>query len=89
MANLPKYRIPIDKKFFQAAFKDVDLSQNEVADRLGIDRGAMSLLMSGRRKMKIEEAATLAQVLGVPIEKVILRSGATRPVITEKSRTRK
>lgn len=81
MANLPKYVFQIDKAFFVKAFDNAGLSQNEVATRLKIDKGAMSLLLSGRRKMKIEEAMALAQMLDMTIDKIIAKSGATRPTV--------
>lgn len=89
MANLPSYRIPIDKKFFQSAFADAGLSQNAVADRLGIDKGSMSLMMAGKRKMTLAEAAAIAGVIESTIDRVLAKSGAMRPVIQETKRTKK
>jgi len=89
VANLPKYLIAIDKKFFQSAFADAGLSQNDVAARLALDKSSMSLLRSGKRKMTLAEAAAIAGVIDSPIDKVLVKSGAMRPVIQETKRTRK
>jgi hypothetical protein len=89
VANLPKYRIPIDKKFFQSAFADAGLSQNDVAARLSLDKSSMSLMVSGKRKMTLAEASTLAAIIGVTIDKVPAKSGAMRPVIRDTKRPRK
>ncbi len=76
LANLPKHTIPIDKKFFTKAFADAGLSQNKVAAELGLDRGAMSLLINGKRRMKTEEVMQLSTLLNLPVEKVIAKSGS-------------
>ena len=78
MANLPKHTIPIDKKFFTTAFEKKGMSQNEVAEKLGIDKSAMSLMLSGKRKMTVAEAMQLAQMLDKSIETILIRSGGLR-----------
>jgi transcriptional regulator with XRE-family HTH domain len=79
MANLPKETFLIDTDFFQSAIAASGRSQNEVADFLGIDKGAMSLLLNGKREMKIREAVTLSKLLGLTLDQVIVRSGALSP----------
>ena len=79
MANLPKETFLIDTDFFQSAIVASGRSQNEVADFLGIDKGAMSLLLNGKREMKIREAVTLSKLLSLTLDQVIMRSGALAP----------
>jgi transcriptional regulator with XRE-family HTH domain len=81
VANLPKYLIAIDKKFFQSAFADAGLSQNDVAARLALDKSSMSLMMSGKRKMTLAEAAAIAGIIDSTIDKVLAKSGAMKPVM--------
>lgn len=75
VANLPKYTIPIDADFFRLAMKAEGISQNELAKLLGIDKGAMSLVFSGKRHLSLKEAYTIANRLKLDLKVVIKRSG--------------
>jgi ribosome-binding protein aMBF1 (putative translation factor) len=88
VANLPKHRIDIDKKYFTDAFANAGVSQNDVAARLGIDKSSMSLVMHGRRKMTLAEASGIASIIGATLDKVVDKSGALRSVIPDAKRRR-
>jgi len=75
MANLPKYTIPIDSEFFRLALKAAGISQNELAKALGIDKGAMSLVFSGKRHLSLKEAHILANRLNLDLSVIVKRSG--------------
>ena len=56
-----------------------DLTQSEVADRIGMDYSSMSRAMRGHRHWKLQELHRIAEVLGVTIctlfeEELTLRS---------------
>jgi transcriptional regulator with XRE-family HTH domain len=55
------------------ARKNANLTQNQIASRLGISEGYYSYIESGERqkKMDITFAVKLAEVLGIPIQTVI------------------
>lgn len=69
----------IDKRWFQHRFQDRDLTQRDVAATLQLDPSAVSLMLKGDRKMQIDEAARLAELLGVPVDEVMSRAGIEPP----------
>ena len=69
----------MDKRWFQDRVKDADISQSKLARMLGIDRSAMSLTFSGRRKMRLEEAARIAEILALDVQEVLGRAGVRLP----------
>lgn len=75
MSNLPKYTIPIDVDYFRLAMKVAGKTQNSLAKSLGIDKGAMSLVFSGKRHLSLKEAHMLALLLDLDVADVIKRSG--------------
>lgn len=69
----------IEKRWFQDRIRDAGLSQARLAQMLGIDRAAMSLTLSGKRKMQLEEAARIAEILAVDVDDVLGRAGIRLP----------
>lgn len=67
--------MPINTAWFKARIADKRLSQRGLARLLGIDHGALSLTLRGKREMKMHEAAEIARLLGVPAEDVIENAG--------------
>jgi transcriptional regulator with XRE-family HTH domain len=65
----------VDKRWFQDRVRDADISQSKLAQMLGIDRSAMSLTFNGKRKMQLEEAARIAEILGLDVKEVLARAG--------------
>lgn len=76
MPAKPVTRVPIDTQWFTNAMAAVKLSQNEVAARMGMDRGAFSKTMRGLRRIQVAEIKPLAFVLQQTEEEVYRRSGA-------------
>lgn len=60
----------IDNDWFkdQLAFKR--MSQRKLASLMGLDPGAVSLMLRGKRKMSAKEVAEIARLLGVSVEAV-------------------
>ena len=73
--SLPDKPAPMDRRWFRQAFERVGLSQNEVAARIGMDRGAFSRTMRGLRRIQVAEMKQLASVLGVTEEDVLRHAG--------------
>lgn len=78
----------VNTEWFRAKLTERHLSQRGLAKLMGLDSSAVSLMLRGRREMKLNEAATLAALIGVPAEEVLanlgvnLRSeGASVPVV--------
>lgn len=65
----------VDKKWFVDRLKDVGLSQRQAAFKIGIDPAAMSLVLSGGRKMKLEEVRDFSRILKVDADEVMIRAG--------------
>lgn len=65
----------INTQWFKDRIADKRLSQRGLARLLGIDHGALSLTLRGKREMKMVEAAEIARLLGVPAEDVMENAG--------------
>lgn len=66
----------IDTRWFQDRLADKRLSQRQLAARLQLDPAAVSLMLRGRRKMSVAEAAEIASYLGVEVDEVLRHAGA-------------
>lgn len=67
--------MPVNTKLFRDRLAEREMSQRELARRMGLDSAAVSLMLRGRREMKIAEAATIARLLGVPAQEVMTNAG--------------
>ena len=65
----------VNKTYFTDLFKDRKMSQREVARRIGVWAGGLSLTMDSKRLMKMDEAVRLARVLNVPLAEVMANAG--------------
>lgn len=65
----------IDKKWFVDSLKRRNRSVRGLARHLDVNVSAMSRMLSGERRMKIEEANLIASFLGVPVEEVLRHAG--------------
>lgn len=66
---------PVDTAWFKARLTDKGYSQRGLAKMLDIDHSALSLMFSGKRKMSVQEAGSVASLLDVPIGEVLKRAG--------------
>lgn len=67
-----------DTRWFQDAIRAKGYSQRGFAKLIPIDHAALSLMLHGKRKMSVHEAAEIANLLGKPVEEILNRIGATR-----------
>ena len=65
----------VDTKWFRDRLADQRLSQRGLARQLGLDSAAVSLMLRGKREMKIAEAAAIARLIGVPADEVMRHAG--------------
>lgn len=65
----------VDTDWFRARLADRQMSQRGLARALGLDAAAVSLMLRGKREMKITEAVELARLLGVPADDVMQAAG--------------
>ncbi|AXE37146.1 helix-turn-helix domain-containing protein [Chromobacterium phragmitis] len=69
----------IDKPWFRQQFDSANISQNQVAQELGIPRSAMTKLLTGKRALKASEAVQLAEIIDAPLPEVLTRFGILPP----------
>lgn len=65
----------VDKIWFQDRIRDRKLSQRRLAFLMDMDPAAMSLMLSGRRRMSTEETNIMARHLGVSVQEVMEHAG--------------
>lgn len=69
----------IDTQWFTDRLAARKMSGRQLAKLMGIDSSAVSLMLRGKRKMSLDEAAQLAVLLNVPHREVLERSGVELP----------
>lgn len=67
--------MPIDTAWFTDRLAQRRLSQRGLAKLMGLDPAAVSLMLRGKRKIILEEAAQLAVLLDVSVTEVLERAG--------------
>ena len=65
---------PLNKKAVQHWFIDHDLTQNELADNLGISHGYFSKLMNGNRSISISTLFSLAEEMQADVSDLIVEA---------------
>lgn len=65
----------IDSLWFSERLKDRELSQRGLARLMGMDSGAVSLMLRGKRKMTLEEASQIAVLLDSTTQDVLVAAG--------------
>lgn len=65
----------MNTKWFRDQLDRIELSQRGLAKLLGIDAAAVSYMLRGKRKMTLQEANRLAQILGVAASEVMRQAG--------------
>ena len=63
-----------DKHWFLSVLKDKKSSMRKLADFMELDVSAVSRIFDGKRQLKTEEAAKIAQFIGVSIAEVMERT---------------
>jgi transcriptional regulator with XRE-family HTH domain len=65
----------IDRSWFDDTLRRRRISQNELARRIDMHTSALSLVLSGDRRLKLSEAVEIARELGVTIHALIAAFG--------------
>ncbi|MBA8904892.1 helix-turn-helix domain-containing protein [Aminobacter ciceronei] len=66
---------PIDKDWFFQQLEKNNRSVRGLARHLEIDPSAVSRMLAGKRRMKMEEATLIARFLGAPVSEVLSHAG--------------
>lgn len=67
--------MPVDKRFFESLMASKKLSMRSLAAKMGMSHSQLSLTFSDQRRMQLDEAAQLAEILGVPLHRVAEAAG--------------
>lgn len=70
----------VNKRYFSDLMKDRKLSLREVARRMEVWPAALSRSLDDKRKMQMEEAVSLARILGVPLSEVLINAGIEQAI---------
>lgn len=65
----------IDDKWFKAQQRKAGVTAEDIANRMGRSRSAVSHIYMGRQPMSLEWAKVFAEVLGQPLDEVLRRAG--------------
>lgn len=65
----------MNTKWFRDRLRGIELSQRGLAKLLDIDAAAVSYMLRGKRKMTLQEANRISQILGVPASEVMRQAG--------------
>ena len=66
---------PIDTQWFKGLLADRQISQRQLAFKMGMDPASMSLMLRGRRKMNLHDAELMARQLNVRVDEVLFHAG--------------
>lgn len=77
----------INKKYFTDLMAERELSLRRLAVMMGLNHSQLSLILSGKRKLQINEASQLSQIFGQPIHAIIEQAGVKiQPVGARRAR---
>lgn len=65
----------INQEWFKERLRQLKISQRQLAKKMGLDPASMSYMLSGKRRMSMEEAKTIAGHLLVPVTEVMRQAG--------------
>lgn len=65
----------VDKEWFFEQLRDKKQSLRDMARHMELDPSAVSRMLSGQRKMQMEEAGAIARFLGAPVAEVLKHAG--------------
>lgn len=65
----------VNRRFFYDLIADKELSLRQLAARMGMSHSQLSLTFSGMRRMQLNEACKLADILGVTLQRVATEAG--------------
>lgn len=70
-----RWRMQIDRDWFLKKLDEKDKSVRGLARHLDIDASAVSRMLSGQRRMKMEEAGKIALFIGATVKEVLSHAG--------------
>ncbi len=71
--------IPIANQIRRLRFEHGEMTQAELAERIGMTRQTVAAIEAGKYSPSLEAAFRIAQVFGAPLDQVFQWLGETRP----------
>jgi hypothetical protein len=68
----------VDRRFFETLMASKKMSMRALAARMGMTHSQLSLTFSGQRRMQLDEASMLAEILGAPLHRIAEAAGVAR-----------
>lgn len=68
----------VDRRFFETLMASKKLSMRALAAKMDKTHSQLSLIFSGQRRMQLDEANQLSEILGVPLHRVAEAAGVAR-----------
>lgn len=68
----------VDRRFFESIMSAKKLSMRGLAAKMDKTHTQLSLVFSGQRRMQLDEAAQMAEILGVPLHRIAEAVGVGR-----------
>lgn len=68
----------VDRKFFDELLASRNLSLRTLGPKMGRTHSQLSLILSGQRRMQLEEAVRLAEIFNVPLARIAEAAGYGR-----------
>lgn len=65
----------VDRRFFESIMTAKKLSMRALAAKMDKTHSQLSLVFSGQRRMQLDEAAVMAEILGVPLHRIAEAAG--------------
>lgn len=65
----------VNKVWFQDKLKDLGISQRRLAKKIDLDPAAVSYMLAGTRRITMDEAKKIAEVMLVPVTEVMRQAG--------------
>lgn len=66
----------VDKRFFETVMASKKLSMRALAAKMDRTHSQLSLMFSGQRRMQLDEAIKLSELLGIPLQRIAEAAGA-------------
>lgn len=66
---------PIDTQWFKGMLADRKISQRQLAFKMGMDPASMSLMLRGKRQLRLSEAEQMAQIVDLRVDEILYRAG--------------
>lgn len=71
----PTPHADINTPWFQQMLYSLKINQTKLGELMDLDKGAISLLLRGMRKMSAHEAGQIAAIFSVPVDEVLRHAG--------------